>query len=106
MGANAPSRDDAWWWKPELQRVHRQAWTVAVAGDDLPRSAGWRRRRPSAGSALAGTTNVTPQMNFVAPSELPDYKPVFLNGFVRADLDGNVWIRTIPTKPIARRSGL
>jgi hypothetical protein len=45
--------------------------------------------------------NVTPQMNFVAPSELPDYKPVFLNGFVRADLDGNVWIRTIPTKPMA-----
>ena len=40
-------------------------------------------------------------MNFVAPSELPDYKPVFLNGFVKADLDGNVWIRTIPTKAIA-----
>jgi hypothetical protein len=38
---------------------------------------------------------------FVAPSELPDYKPVFLNGFVRADADGNVWIRTIPTKAIA-----
>ena len=55
--------------------------------------------RPNAGGT--GTMNVTPQMNFVAPSELPDYKPVFLNGFVRADLDGNVWIRTIPTKPIA-----
>ena len=40
-------------------------------------------------------------MNFVPPSELPDYKPVFLNGFVRADLDGNVWIRTIPTKAMA-----
>jgi hypothetical protein len=38
---------------------------------------------------------------FVAPSELPDYKPVFLNGFVRADVDGNVWVRTIPTKAIA-----
>ena len=55
--------------------------------------------RPNAGGT--GTMNVTPQMNFVAPSELPDYKPVFLNGFVRADLDGNVWIRTIPTKPMA-----
>ena len=42
-----------------------------------------------------------PQVKFVAPSELPDYKPVFLNGFVRADVDGNVWIRTIPTKAIA-----
>jgi len=55
--------------------------------------------RPNAGAT--GTANVTPQMHFVAPSDLPDYKPVFLNGFVRADLDGNVWIRTIPTKPMA-----
>jgi len=55
--------------------------------------------RPNAGGAT-GTANVTPQLNFVAPSELPDYKPVFLNGFVRADLDGNVWVRTIPTKPM------
>jgi len=58
--------------------------------------------RPNAGAPAGGTVNVgPPQMNFVAPSELPDYKPVFLNGFVRADLDGNVWIRTIPTKAIA-----
>ena len=42
-----------------------------------------------------------PQMKFVDPSELPDYKPVFLTGFVRADTEGNVWIRTIPTKAIA-----
>jgi hypothetical protein len=61
-------------------------------------------RRPAGGAQPAGPggTNMTaPQMNFVAPSELPDYKPVFLNGFVRADVDGNVWIRTIPTKAIA-----
>lgn len=57
--------------------------------------------RANAGAPGNGTANVTPQMNFVAPSDLPDYKPVFLNGFVRADLDGNVWIRTIPTKPMA-----
>jgi len=57
--------------------------------------------RPNAGGTGIGTANVTPQFNFVAPSDLPDYKPVFLNGFVRADLDGNVWIRTIPTKPMA-----
>jgi len=42
-----------------------------------------------------------PAPTFVAPSELPDYKPVFLNGFVRADTEGNVWVRTIPTKAIA-----
>jgi hypothetical protein len=59
-------------------------------------------RRPAGAAQPGGTTmNVTPpQMNFVAPTELPDYKPVFLNGFVRADADGNVWVRTIPTKAI------
>jgi len=56
------------------------------------------------GNAPAGNGPVNfapPQMQFVSPSDLPDYKPVFLNGFVRADLDGNVWVRTIPTKAIA-----
>jgi hypothetical protein len=60
-------------------------------------------RRPNAGGPAGpgGMNMAAPQMNFVAPSELPDYKPVFLNGFVRADADGNVWVRTIPTKAIA-----
>jgi hypothetical protein len=38
-------------------------------------------------------------LNFVSPSELPDYKPVFGPGSVRADADGRLWIRTIPTTP-------
>jgi hypothetical protein len=54
------------------------------------------------GNAAPGNLTMTPpQLKFVEPSELPDYKPVFLNGFVRADMDGNVWVRTIPTKAIA-----
>ena len=32
-------------------------------------------------------------------SDLPDYRPPFSNGAVRADVDGNLWIRTNPTKP-------
>ena len=40
-------------------------------------------------------------MNFVSPSELPDYKPPFGTGAVRADADGNLWVRTIPAKPVA-----
>ena len=36
---------------------------------------------------------------FVSPSELPDYKPPFAPGAARADADGNVWVREIPTKP-------
>lgn len=33
-------------------------------------------------------------------SDLPDYRPPFSSGAVRADADGNLWIRTNPTKPI------
>ena len=38
--------------------------------------------------------------SFVAPSELPDYKPPFFAGAVRADADGNLWVQTIPTRKI------
>lgn len=41
-----------------------------------------------------------PQMTFVPASELPDYKPPFFAGSVRADADGRLWIRTIPTEAI------
>jgi len=48
-----------------------------------------------------GGANIGFQPTFVEPSELPDYKPPFFSGSTRADLDGNLWIRTIPTKFIA-----
>jgi hypothetical protein len=35
----------------------------------------------------------------VPPTELPDYRPAFTNGSVRADADGKLWVRLIPTKP-------
>jgi len=35
-----------------------------------------------------------PQINLVAPSELPDYKPAFTPGSTDVDADGNLWIRT------------
>lgn len=31
--------------------------------------------------------------------ELPDYRPPFATGAVRADADGNLWVHTNPTKP-------
>jgi hypothetical protein len=40
------------------------------------------------------------QLNFIPATELPDYKPPFFAGSVRADTEGNLWIRTIPTKAI------
>ena len=33
-------------------------------------------------------------------SDLPDYRPPFTSGSVRADADGNLWIRTAPAKPV------
>ena len=60
---------------------------------------------PAGGGATGGNATRSPRMtpprvNFVSPSELPDYKPPFFGGSVRADAEGNLWIRTIPTKSI------
>lgn len=41
-----------------------------------------------------------PNVNMVPASELPDYQPAFFAGSTRADLDGHLWIRTIPTKAL------
>jgi hypothetical protein len=35
-----------------------------------------------------------PSLNFVSPKELPDYRPAFRQGAVRADEEGNLWVRT------------
>ncbi|MEO7648794.1 MAG: hypothetical protein ABIV11_11280 [Gemmatimonadaceae bacterium] len=55
---------------------------------------------PPGAAGAAGGGRVNAQVNFVDPSELPDYKPAFFAGSVRVDPQGNLWIRTIPTKAI------
>jgi hypothetical protein len=45
-----------------------------------------------------GVANSLPPMTFVAPTELPDYRPAIFAGSARADLDGNLWIRTSATR--------
>ncbi|HEY2377475.1 MAG TPA: hypothetical protein VGH98_15965 [Gemmatimonadaceae bacterium] len=55
---------------------------------------------PDGGRAGGGTFNSQAQVNFVSPSELPDYKPPFFANSVRGDASGNIWVRTIPTKQI------
>jgi hypothetical protein len=55
---------------------------------------------PGPGPMVAGGPGGMPALAYVAPSELPDYKPPFFAGNVRADGDGNLWIRTIPTRAI------
>ena len=56
--------------------------------------------RGGAGGGGGGGQRLNAEVNFVEPSELPDYKPAFFAGSVRVDADGNLWIRTIPTKAI------
>jgi hypothetical protein len=40
------------------------------------------------------------EINVIPAVELPDYRPPFAQGSTRADADGNLWIRTIPPKPV------
>ena len=52
------------------------------------------------GGARPGNAQA-PQFNFIPANELPDYKPPFLANSTRADNEGNLWIRTIPTSAVA-----
>jgi hypothetical protein len=53
-----------------------------------------------AGRGASASFNPQSQINFVSPSDLPDYKPPFFANSVRADAAGNLWVRTIPTRQI------
>jgi hypothetical protein len=58
---------------------------------------------PAPVSANFGSAPPPPKQRAVVvidPSELPDYRPPFLPGSVRADADNNLWIRTVLTKPV------
>jgi hypothetical protein len=60
-------------------------------GGGGPPPRGGEQRTITSGGPMAN-------LNFVPPSELPDYRPAFFQGQVRADRDGNVWVRTTTTK--------
>jgi hypothetical protein len=75
--------------------VTRFEMSGAAAGE--PRRRGDGSTPPPSGTA-AGPSFSAPQITFVPPSELPDYKPPFFPGSVRADADGNLWVRTVPTR--------
>ena len=51
------------------------------------------------GNRQAGGRGFGPQVNLVPANELPDYRPAFANGSVRADAEGKLWVRVIPAKP-------
>jgi hypothetical protein len=39
-------------------------------------------------------------ISYGSPSDLPDYQPPFFSNAAKADAEGNIWVKTIPTKPI------
>lgn len=55
---------------------------------------------PGGPAGPANRGGPTSELAFVAPSELPDYKPPFFANAVRADNDDNLWVRTIPTRQL------
>jgi hypothetical protein len=61
------------------------------AGGGGPPPSDREQRTISSGGPMAN-------LNFVSPSELPDYRPAFFQGQVRADREGNLWVRTTTTK--------
>ena len=67
---------------------------AAVAGD------GAQRMTISIGGPGGGPGAGGPNIDFVAPSELPDYKPPFFTNGVKADMEGHLWVQTIPTRQI------
>ena len=54
---------------------------------------------PSRSGAPSGAAAGPPPLAFVSPSELPDYRPAFSNGSVRADAEGKLWVRIMSPKP-------
>lgn len=72
--------------------------TMRMGGEGAPpprRAAGDSARR---GDSTRTQVNM-PQVTFVAPSELPDYRPPFFQGGLRADHQGNLWVRTTKLLP-------
>lgn len=64
-----------------------------------------------AGAAGGAPAMSMPAMSMVPITDLPDYRPAFGTGAMKADLDGNLWIRTSkvhnggPVYDVVNRSG-
>lgn len=56
------------------------------------------------GGGPGGPGGMSP-LQFVSPSELPDYRPPFTANAARGDADGNLWVRTTAVRPGAVAGG-
>lgn len=92
--------------KMASQSSSATAAVASTAGGAAPAPDGQRRMviqfgPGGEGAGPAARGGPQQELAFVAPSELPDYKPPFFAGAVKADLDDNIWVRTIPTRQLA-----
>jgi hypothetical protein len=79
----------------------------AAVGGAVPPPGGAAPAAPSCvpapvivGGGLAPPPPTLRQTSVMDASQLPDYRPPLPNAAARADLDGNLWIRTNPPRPI------
>lgn len=110
-------------WKLPEGATFPEKYTYACApGVEPTMSAPAEGATPSPNSAMSGVPPGTPScipapMSFsfgstapppptmrpvivMEPTELPDYRPPFATGSARADMDSNVWVRTILPRPV------
>lgn len=71
----------------------RMVINMQVGGGGGGGGGGGLGQRIMASGALPGGAALPP-IDFVPASDLPDYRPVFGPGGVKADLDDNLWVRT------------
>ena len=101
MGAPVPGMGNTVVTSSSSDGGGRQMVVMAGPGGASPPPRG-REGQPgnAQGAAREAAAASMSQLEFVSPSDLPDYKPAFLPGAVKSDPDGNLWIRTVPTKKI------
>ena len=81
----------------EWQRLSDEDKTAVV--DSAQKVAEAARAAATKPNATSASGPFVPPIVALSPSELPDYRPPFRSGGVRADKDGNLWIQTTAPKP-------
>jgi hypothetical protein len=88
---------------PQQMEMQRMMEMFGAPGDRAVRPGGGR---PSCIPQPIPNLNQIPnpptirEVSVISPTELPDFRPPFAQNAVRADMDGNLWIRTTPARPV------
>jgi hypothetical protein len=80
-----------------LQLAKSSAPSAPVTTTDSTAAKGRQLAQAEGTISAAGrgvSSDVPPPLQYVLPSELPDYRPAFRQGAARGDAAGNLWIRT------------